>query len=164
MQRVEVVSALSRRKRFQFFWKGPFECNELLQGRFEPPKRIVVDSRSCGSKGGGCNTQKRLCSTLSPCQERQALAIHWPREVPAASSASQCAMPGQEVPQALAQARNRTCIELFSALEGRTRIEPGSWFMSTSIGGRVRSCRGSIVRTTAYGSSEPMQCVLRVPT
>eukprot|EP00962_Isochrysis_galbana_P010752 scaffold2990_cov119-Isochrysis_galbana.AAC.6 len=66
----------SRRKRFQFFWKGPFECNELLQqGRFEPPKRNVVDSRSCGSKGGGCNTQKSLCSTLFPCQERQALAI-----------------------------------------------------------------------------------------
>eukprot|EP00962_Isochrysis_galbana_P030202 scaffold9772_cov128-Isochrysis_galbana.AAC.10 len=41
----------------------------------EPPKRIVVDSRSCGSKGGGCNTQKSLCSTLFPCQERQALAI-----------------------------------------------------------------------------------------
>eukprot|EP00962_Isochrysis_galbana_P057766 scaffold30278_cov146-Isochrysis_galbana.AAC.1 len=38
----------SRQKRFQIFWKGPFECNELLQGgRFEPPKRNVVDSRSC---------------------------------------------------------------------------------------------------------------------
>eukprot|EP00962_Isochrysis_galbana_P015282 scaffold4390_cov108-Isochrysis_galbana.AAC.1 len=136
----------SRRKRFQIFWKGPFECgNELLQGRFEPPKRIVVDSRSCGSKGGGCNTQKSLCSTLFPCQERQALAI-------GPGKCQQCqpvrTMPGQEVPQALAQARNRTCIELVSALEGWARSEPGSEFMSTSIGGRV-SCRGAIVRTTA---------------
>eukprot|EP00962_Isochrysis_galbana_P021389 scaffold6310_cov135-Isochrysis_galbana.AAC.2 len=64
-------------------------------------------------------------------------------------------MPGQEVPQAFAQARNRnrTCIELFSALEGRARSEPGSGFMSTSIGGRV-SCRGAIVRTTACAGAE----------
>eukprot|EP00962_Isochrysis_galbana_P035257 scaffold12054_cov126-Isochrysis_galbana.AAC.1 len=32
-------------------------------------------NRSCGSKGGCCNTQKSLSSTLFPCQERQALAI-----------------------------------------------------------------------------------------
>eukprot|EP00962_Isochrysis_galbana_P049303 scaffold20818_cov112-Isochrysis_galbana.AAC.6 len=113
--------------------RWPFECNELLWDQFGPPKRIVVDSRSCGSKGGGCNTQKSLCSTLFPCQERQALAIG----PGSASSASQCARPSQEVPQALAQARNHTCIELFSALEGRTRLEPGSRFMSTSIGGCV---------------------------
>eukprot|EP00962_Isochrysis_galbana_P028976 scaffold9214_cov138-Isochrysis_galbana.AAC.1 len=44
-------------------------------GRVEPPKRFVVDSRSCGSKRGRCSTQKSICSTLFPCQERRALAI-----------------------------------------------------------------------------------------
>eukprot|EP00962_Isochrysis_galbana_P049181 scaffold20738_cov113-Isochrysis_galbana.AAC.2 len=51
-----------------------------------------------------------------------------------ARSASQCAGPGQGVPQALARARNRTCIELSSALDGRTRLEPGSGSFSSSIG------------------------------
>eukprot|EP00962_Isochrysis_galbana_P033814 scaffold11376_cov152-Isochrysis_galbana.AAC.1 len=76
MQKVVVVSALGvGGSKIKDFWKGPFESNELLCGRFEPPERIVVDNRSCGSKGGSCNTQKSLCSTLFPCQERQALAI-----------------------------------------------------------------------------------------
>eukprot|EP00962_Isochrysis_galbana_P045827 scaffold18185_cov106-Isochrysis_galbana.AAC.6 len=57
MQRVEMVSASG------------------VRGRVEPPKRFVVDSRSCGSKRGCCSTHKSICSTLFPCQERRALAI-----------------------------------------------------------------------------------------
>eukprot|EP00962_Isochrysis_galbana_P020001 scaffold5843_cov125-Isochrysis_galbana.AAC.1 len=41
----------------------------------EPPRRFVVDSRSCGSKRGCCSTHKSVCNTLFPCQERRALAI-----------------------------------------------------------------------------------------
>jgi len=60
-------------KRFQFFWKGPFECNELLQGRFEPPKRNVVDSRSCGSKGGCCDSRRGLLQHSLPLPGAEAL-------------------------------------------------------------------------------------------
>eukprot|EP00962_Isochrysis_galbana_P015172 scaffold4358_cov137-Isochrysis_galbana.AAC.1 len=63
---------------FKEFWGWPFECNELLwhlASIRSSEEDCIVDSRSCGSKGGGCNTQKSLCSTLFPCQERQALAI-----------------------------------------------------------------------------------------
>eukprot|EP00962_Isochrysis_galbana_P037184 scaffold12965_cov241-Isochrysis_galbana.AAC.3 len=69
----------------------------------------------------------------------------WPLAQASASSASQCAGPSLGVPQALARARNRTCVEFSSALEGRTRFEPGSGFFSSSIGG-AKSCRGAIVR------------------
>eukprot|EP00962_Isochrysis_galbana_P002636 scaffold714_cov121-Isochrysis_galbana.AAC.9 len=72
----------------------------------------------------------------------------WPLAQASARSASQCAGPGQGVPQALARARNRTCMELSSVLDGRTRFEPGSGSFSSSIG-CVKSCRGAIVRSTA---------------
>eukprot|EP00962_Isochrysis_galbana_P052847 scaffold24311_cov114-Isochrysis_galbana.AAC.1 len=72
----------------------------------------------------------------------------WPLAQASARSASQCAGPGQGVPQALARARNRTCMELSSALDGRTRFEPGSGSFSSSIG-CVKSCRGATVRSTA---------------
>eukprot|EP00962_Isochrysis_galbana_P022133 scaffold6569_cov122-Isochrysis_galbana.AAC.3 len=36
---------------------------------------VVVDSRSCDSKGGCCDSRRSLCSTPFPCQERHALAI-----------------------------------------------------------------------------------------
>eukprot|EP00962_Isochrysis_galbana_P058826 scaffold32133_cov140-Isochrysis_galbana.AAC.4 len=70
----------------------------------------------------------------------------WPLAQASARSASQCAGPRQGVPQALARARNRTCIEPSSALDGRTRFEPGSGSLSSSIG-CVKSCRGAIVRS-----------------
>eukprot|EP00962_Isochrysis_galbana_P027890 scaffold8780_cov130-Isochrysis_galbana.AAC.1 len=72
----------------------------------------------------------------------------WPLAQASARSASQCARPGQGVPQALARARNRTCMELSSALDGRTLLEPGSGSFSSSIGCE-NSCRGAIVRSTA---------------
>jgi len=51
------------------------------------------------------------------------------------------------------------CVELSSALEGRTRLEPGSGLLSSSIG-CVKSCRGAIVRSTACAEFFflPAQC------
>eukprot|EP00962_Isochrysis_galbana_P018430 scaffold5316_cov105-Isochrysis_galbana.AAC.3 len=130
-----------RRKRFQIFWKGPFECNELLQGRFDTPKRIVVDSRSCGSKGGGCNTQKSLCSTLFPCQERQALAI-------GPGKCQQCQPVRNARPGSAAGARAGAQSHLHRALFGsgragsfraRFRVHVGLHRRRSELSGRHRS-------------------------
>eukprot|EP00962_Isochrysis_galbana_P015802 scaffold4525_cov125-Isochrysis_galbana.AAC.8 len=51
---------------------------------------------------------------------------------------------GQEVKQAVAEAGNRTCIELVSARSTRIRFAPLSAAMSTSFSSS-RSCRGAIV-------------------
>eukprot|EP00962_Isochrysis_galbana_P047119 scaffold19168_cov107-Isochrysis_galbana.AAC.5 len=50
-------------------------CSEV-QLNLRRAKRVrVVDSRSCCSKGGCCDSRRSLCCTHFPCQERQALAI-----------------------------------------------------------------------------------------
>eukprot|EP00962_Isochrysis_galbana_P029073 scaffold9267_cov112-Isochrysis_galbana.AAC.4 len=130
---------------------GPFECNELLQGRFKPPKRNAVDSRSCGSKGGGCNTQKSLCSTLFPC--------HLPRR--AASSGHLAIGPGkcqqcQPVrnarPGSATGARAGAQSHLHRALFGSGRADSfRARFLvhvhvdlSTSIGGRRQSAEWAV--------------------
>eukprot|EP00962_Isochrysis_galbana_P028469 scaffold8999_cov118-Isochrysis_galbana.AAC.1 len=52
-------------------------------------------------------------------------------------------MAGQDVKRAVAQAGNRTCVELSSARSTRTRFEPFSAAISTSSSSS-RSCRGAI--------------------
>eukprot|EP00962_Isochrysis_galbana_P006094 scaffold1649_cov134-Isochrysis_galbana.AAC.11 len=80
-------------------------------GRFEPPKRFVVDSRSCGSKRGCCSTQKSICSTLFPCQERRALAI-------GPGQCQECQPVRRARPGSAAGARTGAQLHLHGALVG----------------------------------------------
>jgi len=95
-----------------------------------------VDSRSCGSIGGCCDSRRGLCCTHFPCLE--------PKLWPVARRQASSAQGSQEVPQAVARARNHTWVELLSVLLTRTRLEPLSAGVSTSFSSS-RSCRGAIV-------------------
>eukprot|EP00962_Isochrysis_galbana_P043871 scaffold16853_cov104-Isochrysis_galbana.AAC.1 len=71
----------------------------------------------------------------------------------------QKAWQGQAVKQAVAQAGNRTCVELSSARSTRTRFEPFSAAVSTSSSSR-RSCRGAIVPPHALAELCFFYCLL----
>jgi len=101
-----------------------------------------VDSRSCGSIGGCCDSRRGLCCRHFPCLEPKL----WPVVRRQASSAGQS--QSQEVPQAVARARNHTWVELLSVLSAGTRLEPLSAVISTSFSSS-RSCRGAIVALRA---------------
>eukprot|EP00962_Isochrysis_galbana_P062049 scaffold50217_cov466-Isochrysis_galbana.AAC.1 len=65
--------------------------------------------------GGCCDSRRGLCCTHFPCLEPKL----WPVVRRQASSAGQ----SQEVPQAVARARNHTWVELLSVLSAGTRLE-----------------------------------------
>eukprot|EP00962_Isochrysis_galbana_P028551 scaffold9039_cov115-Isochrysis_galbana.AAC.2 len=83
---------------------------------------------------GGAATPEGVFAAHTPRAKSGQL---WPVAQARASSARLCAGPGQEVPQALARARNRTCVEPLSALLGWARSEPGSSSVSAPVGSKM---------------------------
>jgi len=135
-------------KRFQFFWKGPFECNELLQGRFEPPKRNVVDSRSCGSKGGCCDSRRGLCCTHFPCHEPELWTVIKPEP------AVRCAVPGGAT-GSRSGAQSYTC-----ELRSCHRCQDGLMLSPCPRSCRPRSAPGGAVGAPSLPSTRAWSFVL----
>eukprot|EP00962_Isochrysis_galbana_P010918 scaffold3058_cov134-Isochrysis_galbana.AAC.8 len=95
-----------------------------------------MDSFCCDSLGGCCDARRCLLLHSLPVPE--------PELWPVLRLCQQRAWQGQVMKQAVAQAGNRTCVELSSARSTRTRFEPFSAAISTSSSSS-RSCRGAIV-------------------